>query len=257
MLNVARSEGRHGRVAEGQRVALVSGGTRGLGLAVVQVLLEQGYKVATFSRTASPAVQELSTVHSGQFHFTVADVSDGAALPPMIAEVETVLGPISALVNNAGMMREALLARQPIETIDRLIEVNLRGSLLLTRQVMRGMMIRRFGRVVNISSIVGIRGHKGTAVYSATKGGIDAMTRALARELGGRNITVNSVAPGYMDTDMVASMDPAHLRQTVRRTPLGRLGTVGDVVGAVVFLLSDAAAFITGQTLVVDGGLTA
>ena len=121
---------------------------------------------------------------------------------------------------------------------------------------MRGMMIRRFGRVVNISSIVGIRGHKGTAVYSATKAGIDAMTRALARELGGRNITVNCVAPGYMDTEMVASMNPLHLRQMIRRTPLGRLGTVDDVVGAVAFLLSDAAAFITGQTLVVDGGLT-
>jgi 3-oxoacyl-[acyl-carrier protein] reductase len=123
--------------------------------------------------------------------------------------------------------------------------------------VVRGMMIRRYGRIINISSIVSVSGYTGTVAYSATKGAIDAMTRALARELGGRNITVNSVAPGYMDTELTKQMSQDHLRQIVRRTPLGRPGRVEDVVGLVTFLISPAASFISGQTIVVDGGLTA
>lgn len=119
------------------------------------------------------------------------------------------------------------------------------------------MMINGAGVVVNISSIVSVSGYKGTVAYSATKGGINAMTRALARELGGRGIRVNTVAPGYMETDLVADMDPSKLKQIVRRTPLGRAGTVDDVVGIVRFLMSEEARFITGQTIVVDGGLTA
>ena len=242
---------------ENRQVVLVSGGSRGLGLAVVEALLGQGYKVATFSRQPTADTERLSAATPNYFASMVGDLSDPEAFPSLIRESEERLGPLTALVNNAGTLHEALLGRQPIEAIDRVINVNLRGTLLLTRQAIRGMMVRQRGRIVNISSIVSVSGYKGTAAYSATKGGIDAMTRALARELGGRNITVNSIAPGYMKTELTDTIDPAQLRQIARRTPLGRLGRVEDVVGLVLFLLSDAAAFISGQTIVVDGGLSA
>jgi len=238
-------------------VVLVSGGSRGLGLGLVQTLLQSRYKVATFSRSRSKPVDRLAEAYPGRFRFLEADMADASGFARLVQDVETALGPISVLVNNAGWVHEALLARQPVEMIDALLNVNLRGTLLLTRQVSRGMMIRQYGRIINISSIVSVSGYKGTAAYSATKGGIDAMTRALARELGGRNITVNSVAPGYMETELTATMSAKHLAQIVRRTPLGRPGRVEDVVGAIVFLMSPAAAFISGQTIVIDGGLTA
>jgi len=239
------------------QVVLVSGGSRGLGLGLAQALLESGSKVAAFSRAESAEIQSLRAEFPDTFRFAEADIADQTRTAALIAEMEQSLGPIGALVNNAAVVNEALLARQAVEDIDRLIDVNLRGTLLLTRQVVRGMMIRRYGRIINISSIVGVSGYKGTVAYSATKGAIDAMTRALARELGGRNITVNSVAPGYMDTELTAQMSQNHLRQIVRRTPLGRPGRVEDVVGLVTFLMSPAASFISGQTIVVDGGLTA
>lgn len=239
------------------QVVLVSGGSRGLGLGLARALLGYGHKVATFSRSISPDVRSLDKMFPDSFRFVEADIADQDQTAGVIAEVEQSLGPIGVLVNNAAVVNEALLARQAVEDIDRLIDINLRGTLLLTRQVVRGMMIRRYGRIINISSIVSVSGYKGTVAYSATKGAIDAMTRALARELGGRNITVNSVAPGYMDTELTKQMSQDHLRQIVRRTPLGRPGNVEDVVGLVAFLMSPAASFISGQTIVVDGGLTA
>ena len=136
------------------------------------------------------------------------------------------------------------------------MQENLKGTLFLTKYVTHRMMVRRMGRVVNISSIVGIRGYSGVVPYSAAKSGINGITRSLARELGKRNITVNSVCPGYMETDMVQDMNQKQLKKIVRRTPLGRPGNVEDVSGVVLFLLSDDARFVTGQTLTVDGGLT-
>jgi 3-oxoacyl-[acyl-carrier protein] reductase len=239
------------------RVALVSGASRGLGLGITKALLAGGYKVGAFSRSSSAETAGLMTQFPGRYFFAEADLADARKTSSLVDLVQENLGPVSVLVNNAGMLHEAVFARQEIDTIDRLINVNLRGTLMLTRQVSRGMMIRAAGRIVNISSIVSIRGYKGTVVYAATKGAIDAMTRALARELGGRNITVNSIAPGYLETDLTGSMTEKHLSQVTRRTPLRRLGQVDDVLGLVMFLISSDASFITGQTVVVDGGLTA
>jgi 3-oxoacyl-[acyl-carrier protein] reductase len=239
------------------QVVLISGGSRGLGLGLAKELLSEGHRVASFSRRPSAEVRALLVDWPDGFRFVEGDMANAECLAALVNTVEKTLGPITALVNNAGDVDEAVLARQPIDHIDRLITVNLRGTLLLTRQVLRGMMIRRYGRIVNISSIVSGSGYKGTAAYSATKGGIDAMTRALARELGPRNITVNSVAPGYMQTEMTARMNPKHLDQIVRRTPLGRAGRVEDVVPVISFLLSPGASFISGQTIRIDGGLSA
>jgi 3-oxoacyl-[acyl-carrier protein] reductase len=238
-------------------VTLISGASRGLGLGIVRALLDAGHCVGAFARSENPAIEALRQAFPDRFHFQYGDMAEPETFPAIVKTVERRFGRLTGLVNNAGIVAEDLLARQNPEDIDRLVDVNLRGPLLLTRQAVRGMMIEGRGRVVNISSIVSISGYKGTVAYSATKGAINSMTRALARELGGRGITVNSVAPGYMETDLVADMDPKKLRQIVRRTPLGRPGTVDDVVGVVVFLLGDSARFVSGQTIVVDGGLNA
>jgi 3-oxoacyl-[acyl-carrier protein] reductase len=242
----------------GGHVALVSGASRGLGLAITKAILARAHnKVAGFSRSLSAEADALVKQFPGRFAFKEVDLSDARKTSDLVDSVQDSLGPITVLINNAGMLHEAIFARQDVDIIDRIIDVNLRGTLMLTRYVSRGMMVRQSGRIINISSIVGIRGYKGTVAYSATKGAIDAMTRALARELGGRNVTVNSIAPGYLKTDITASMTEVHLKQIIRRTPLGRLGEVDDVVGLVLFLISPEGSFISGQTIVVDGGLTA
>jgi 3-oxoacyl-[acyl-carrier protein] reductase len=238
-------------------VTLVSGGSRGLGLGIVKALLSIGHRVCTFSRRETPEIKELRAAYPDAFMFLPGDMANPETFSALVKAFESQLGRLTGLVNNAAIVAEELLARQNEDDIERLLNVNLRGPLMLTRQAVRGMMINGHGRVVNISSIVSVSGYKGTAAYSATKGGVNSMTRALARELGGRGITVNAVAPGYMETELVAEMDPKHLKQIVRRTPLGRAGQVDDVVGVVLFLLSDAASFVSGQTIVVDGGLTA
>ena len=237
-------------------VVLVSGGSRGLGLAIVASLLEGGRQVATFSRRPGAEIEALAARHPGRLQLFAGDMADAATLEPVVSRVEKDFGPIDALINNAGIAIDGVLATMLPADVERLIAINLTGALLLTRLVARRMIVRSRGSIISISSIIGQRGYSGLAAYSATKAGLDGMTRALARELGPRGIRVNSIAPGYLETEMSQGLDDGQRQQIIRRTPLGRLGTPADVVGAVDFLLSPAAAFITGQVFTIDGGIT-
>jgi 3-oxoacyl-[acyl-carrier protein] reductase len=234
---------------------VVSGGSRGLGGALVKGLLQAGYRVSTFSRHATAFTNQLATEKN--FFYAPADVSDGASMEAFLNCSEQRFGPPYGLINCAGVAADGVLATVPDQAIETVLDVNLKGPLRLTKLVTRKMLLtKEGGAILNISSIVGLRGYNGLAVYSATKGGLDAMTRALARELGRRRIRVNSIAPGYLETEMTHGMGREQLDQIARRTPLGRLGRPEDVVGAVLFLLSPASEFITGHVLVVDGGIT-
>lgn len=239
----------------GRRHVVISGGSRGLGRALVGSLLEAGYRVSTFSRNRTEFIDQLA--HEPGFFYEPADVCDTRSLSAFLEAAKQRFGPAYGLINCAGVATVGVLALLRDEQIDRAIATNLRGTLALTRLAVRQMRLGdRGGSIVNISSVVGLRGYRGMAVYGATKGGIDAMTRALARELGSWRIRVNSIAPGYLRTEMSVSLEEGDLEKILRRTPLGRLGAPQDVVGPVKFLLSDESAFITGQVLVVDGGIT-
>jgi 3-oxoacyl-[acyl-carrier protein] reductase len=223
----------------------------------VRSFLESGDRVATCSRTPTPDTDAWTAEQGDRFHFEPLDVTDRDAAAAFVGNVIERFGPIDVLVNNAGVARDGVLALVQEDDVDTVIDLNLKASIEMTRLVVRRMLPRGVGRIVNVSSVIGLRGYRGLAVYAATKAGLDAMTRALARELGSRGITVNSVAPGYLRTEMSHGLDDAQLGHIERRTPLGRLGNPEDVAGAVQFLVSPEAAFITGHVLVVDGGLTA
>ena len=247
-------------MSAGAPVAVISGGSRGLGLALVDLFLERGWHVATFSRSATEAIETRLAEHGeGGTDRLMWLRADGAAAEETAGVVRAVTerwSHIDALVNNAGVGLDGLLALMRVEEIDRVLDVNLRGAVLLTQACVRQMIKRGEGSVVNISSVNGVRGHSGVSVYSATKAALDGMTRSLARELGPRNIRVNSVAPGYFESDMAAELPEAAAARIRRRTPLGRLAQQREISEAVYFLASEQGSFITGQVLVVDGGLT-
>lgn len=238
-----------------KRHIIISGGSRGLGETLVRGLLEAGYCVSTFSRSQTDFTRH--TAPNPSFTFAPADVSVPAQLEEFVASAVEEFGRPFGLINCAGIARDGVLATMPETEIDELLGINLAGTLHLTRRVVRSMLLERDeGVILNISSIIGLRGYRGLSAYAATKAGMDGITRALARELGSRQIRVNSIAPGYITTEMTHGLDAQQQDQIVKRTPLGRLGTPDDVLGSVLFLLSDAAKFITGQVLVVDGGIT-
>lgn len=240
-------------------VAIVSGGSRALGAALVDRFFAEGYAVATFARAETPAVARWRERHGDRFLFQALDGAGGAAagaIKGFVGAVVERLGRVDVLVNNAGQGAEGLLALARSEEIDAVVATNLGLALHLTQAASRAMLRQGGGCIVNVSSVNGLRGHAGVAVYSATKAALDGLTRSLARELGPRHIRVNSVAPGYFDSPMVEGLDEAARARIVRRTPLGRLGTVADMSEAVIWLCSPRAAFITGQVLAVDGGLT-
>lgn len=239
-------------------VVVISGGSRGLGAGIAHKCLDAGYIVATFSRSASPFIDatQQRDPHGERFHWTAIDGREDSALNRFVRDVNDRYGAIDALVNNAAIGRFGAFPLMRISEIDESISVNLRGNIVLARSCTPAMVARGSGSIVNISSVNAVRGNAGVAVYSATKAALDGFTRALARELGPRKIRVNSVAPGYFESDMVGGLSERQRRAIVRNTPLGRLGTIDEIAEVVLFLLSPGAAFITGQTIVLDGGLT-
>jgi 3-oxoacyl-[acyl-carrier protein] reductase len=233
-------------------VVLVSGGSRGLGLAVVEDLLARGVRVAAFARTVTPELAKLADQHPERLHAGSVDVTDPKAGQDFVKEVETRLGPIDGVVNNAAVGQDSLHVHTAPEQIARIIETNLTAPLVLTRFVLRRMLAKGLrGRIVNVTSICAQRGFPGLVAYSATKGGMDAATRALARELGGR-VLANAVAPGFFASEMSAVLGQTQLDQIVRRTPTGQLTEPEQVVPVVRMLLLDDTN-INGQVLVIDG----
>jgi 3-oxoacyl-[acyl-carrier protein] reductase len=238
---------------------VVTGGSRGLGAALVQDFLDEGDRVATCSRAASEHTDAWSADAglADRFYHGALDLSDRPASDAFVHGVIERFGGIDVLVNNAGLARQGVLGLFSDEDVDAVVDLNLKATIHITKQVVRRMLVEGSGRIINISSIVGLSGYRGLSVYGATKAALDGFTRALARELGTRGITVNSVSPGYLRTEMTHGLDGEQLGQIARRTPAGRLGEPEDVVAAVRFLAGREAAFINGHTLVVDGGLTA
>ena len=238
---------------EGQ-VAVVTGSTRGIGRAIAERLYAAGAKVAIVGRQVDAAQAVAANLGERASGFG-CDVSDRAQVDGLIEAVEARFGGVSVLVNNAGITRDNLLLRLSEEDWDAVLDANLKGAFLMTRAVIKGMMKRRVGRIINITSIVGLIGNKGQANYAASKAGLIGFTKAVAREYASRNVLVNCVAPGYIETDMTAAL-PAEAQSTLLgQIALGRLGQPADVAGAVLFLASDLAGYMTGQVLVVDGGM--
>jgi len=243
-----------------EKCLVITGGSRGLGLAQVKDLLHKGYNIATCSRRLTSELKKiLKDTDPQRIFWHACSIGKEEEESRFFSAAEDWVSDrrIYALINNAGVALDGILATFPNVEIERIIEINLLGTIRMSRLALRHMFVRgQNGRIINISSIIGSRGYTGLTAYSASKAGIDGLTRSLAREVGRREITVNSVAPGYLETEMSSGLEQHHRQQIINRTPLGRLGTVGDVVPIIRFLLSDQAAFITGQTIFVDGGIS-
>lgn len=242
-----------------KKVALVTGGSRGIGRAVCLELAKGGASVALCYAGNAAAAQETVAACQALGASAVAlrcDVADEAQVTAMTEEVLRTFGRVDLLVNNAGITRDGLLMAMPTENFDAVIQTNLRGAFLCMRAVCRPMIRQRYGRIVNISSVVGLRGNAGQVNYAASKAGLIGMTKSMARELATRGVTVNAVAPGFIATDMTDAMPQKAREATLAGIPAARLGTPEEVAQAVAFLCSDAAAYITGQVLAVDGGMS-
>jgi 3-oxoacyl-[acyl-carrier protein] reductase len=250
-----RDQGRVG--AATRNVALVTGGSRGLGAELVSGLLARRYAVATLSRTKTAFIEQmLRGPRKRDFCWSAVNACDGEALRGYVTKIADRFGRIDVLVNNLGIAVDGVLPTMRTQDISEAVQVNLTAALVLSQACSRVMLRQGRGCIVNISSVNAMRGHAGVAVYSATKAGLDGLTRSLARELGPRNIRVNSIAPGYFESEMVRALAEEQKQRIVRRTPLGRLARADDIANAVYFLMSEQASFITGQILVVDGGIT-
>jgi 3-oxoacyl-[acyl-carrier protein] reductase len=240
------------------RVVIITGGSRGLGAGLVQSYLDSGDRVATCSRSSTAQVEawQSDPATADRFMFVPADLAKSADAEAFVSAVVERWGQVDVLVNNAGVARDGILGLTSDDDIDTVVDLNLKGTLYMSRLVSRRMLTRKRGTIVNISSVVGRSGYRGLAVYSATKAAQEGLTRALARELGSRGITVNAIAPGYLRTEMSHGLDEAQLQQIVRRTPAGRLGEPEDIARACQFLTDPRNNYLTGQVVVVDGGLT-
>jgi 3-oxoacyl-[acyl-carrier protein] reductase len=239
------------------QVALVTGASRGIGEAIAIALAKAGAKVVGTATTQAGAdrITKAIAQAGGQGAGRVLDVRDAAACAALVEAVASQVGPVSILVNNAGVTRDNLLMRMKDEEWDEIQATNLKSVFVLSRAVMRGMMKARAGRIVNISSVVGHTGNPGQANYAAAKAGLAGFSKSLAREIGSRGITVNCVAPGFIETDMTRALAEEQVKKLVENVPLGRLGRVEDVAGAVLYLVSPQASYVTGTTLHVNGGM--
>lgn len=244
-----------------QRHVIVTGGSRGLGAAMIEGLLANGYRISTCSRRKSDLIERL-LAHpdwGARLFWGACQVGEADQVDRFVdAAVEWAgVDGVWGLVNNAGIAQAGILASFPNAETEKILTVNLAGAIQAARAVSQRLLKQdQGGRIINISSIIGSRGYNGLAAYSASKAGMDGLTRALARELGRRGITVNSVAPGYVATEMSSTLSPAQIAQITNRTPLGRLAEEKDILALVRFLLSDDAGMITGQTILVDGGVS-
>ena len=242
------------RIDLSDRVALVTGSTRGIGNAIARTLAGSGARVAVVGRDAAKAREVAATLGQASRGFA-CDVTDTASVTRLVEEVEKEFGQLDVLVNNAGLTRDNVLFRLKDEDWDAVLDANLRGAFAAIRAAARGMMKRRWGRIINIASVVGIVGNKGQANYAASKAGLIGLTKSVAKELASRNVLANVVAPGFIETDMTAQMTPDAKASLSAQIPLERLGTPQDIAGMVAFLASEHAAYITGQVFVVDGGM--
>ena len=240
------------------KTVLVTGGTRGIGAACAAAFASKGARVAVCGRTletAQAAAESLTQSSAGDVRGYEADVADSESVNALVKAVENDLGPVQILVNNAGITHDGLLMRMKDEHWAKVLETNLNGAFHCSRAVARNMVKQRFGRIITISSIVGLRGQGGQSNYAAAKAGLIGFTKALAQELATRNITANVVAPGYIKTDMTAGFTEDIHEKILGTIPMAREGSPKDVASAVLFLASEEAAYITGHVLCVDGGL--
>ena len=236
------------------KAALVTGASGGIGGAIAKGLYRQGASVV-LSGTRAEALEALKAEMGERAHVITAKMDDAADLERLVKESEAAMGKVDILVNNAGITRDMLALRLKDEDWSKVLEINLTGAFRLSRAVMRGMMRRRFGRVINITSIVGVTGNPGQANYAAAKAGLIGMSKSLAQELASRGITVNCVAPGFIATPMTDVLTEDQRRAVLARVPADRLGTPDEIAAGVVYLASDEAGYVTGQTLHINGGM--
>ena len=236
------------------KVALVTGSTRGIGRSIAETLTEAGARVAVVGRDLAKAAAAAAEIGPDAKGFA-CDVADTVQVSALVADVEAAFGTLDILVNNAGLTKDNVIMRLKDDDWDAVIDTNLRGAFATIRAASRGMMKRRSGRIINISSVVGVIGNRGQANYAASKAGLIGLTKSVAKELASRNILCNAVAPGFIATDMTAALGPEQTQALESQIPLARLGRPEDIASAVAFLASDHAAYITGQVLVVDGGM--
>lgn len=239
------------------QVAVVSGGSRGIGKALAMGLAAEGAKVAVLATTIEGAQRTADAIiaSGGEAKGYAVNIGESASVEAFMAELETDFGALHILVNNAGITADTLILRMKEEDWDRVIDVNLKGAFLMIKAAAKLMMKGRYGRIINISSVIGLHGGKGQANYAAAKAGLLGLTMTVAKEFGSRGITCNAIAPGFIETDMTHDLPEEFRDYVAKNAPAGRLGTAEDLVGPVLFFAAPSSAYVTGQVLTVDGGL--